>query len=195
MVTTQQIVGQIVRIVSKDRGDRVTDTHRGWYLVLTKARHETVATLNLQRQGFHTYLPLFQEHKRRRNLYQIVTGPLFPRYLFICLNAQIHDWSKIRSTRGCISLVRFGALPARVPDALVERLQQDEATRLIQNDKECAPDFKPGDRVQVLGGVLANYEGIVEIKNSRERITLLLTIAEGHTRRVNLSVHQVKIAD
>ena len=179
--------------LSWDRGDMVRETQAGWYLVLTRPRHEAVAKLNLQRQGFHTYLPLFQQHKRRRNLYQL--EPLFPRYLFICLSSGTDDWSKIRSTRGCVSLVQFGTSPARVPDTLVELLQQDEAVRLIQHDKKCALDFNPGDRVRVLEGILANYEGIVEIKNNRERITLLLTIAEGHTRRVNLSVHQVKIAD
>lgn len=169
-------------------------THNGWYLVFTKPNHENVATVNLERQGFHIYLPLLQQHKRRRSLYQIVTEPLFPRYLFINLSSGVDDWSKIRSTRGCISLVRFGALPARVPDALIERLKHDEDNRVIQQETS-TPGFKPGDRVQVVDGVLANYEGIVEMKNSQQRITLLLTIAEGYSRRVDLSVHQVKMVD
>lgn len=166
------------------------DGQTGWYLVLTKPRHEDIAQTHLQRQGFHIYYPLLQQHKRRRNLYQVVTEPLFPRYLFIQLNSDVQDWSKIRSTRGCISLVRFGQLPARIPDDLIEKLKQDEKKRIID---QSIPDFKPGDRVQIMDGVLSNYEGIVEMKNSQQRITLLLTIAENHTRRVNLSVHQVKI--
>lgn len=168
------------------------DAHVGWYLVLTKPRHETIANLNLQYQGFQTYFPSLQQHKRRRNLYQIVTEPLFPRYLFICLSSGIDDWSKIRSTRGCISLVRFGTLPARVPDALIEKLKQDEVMRL-EKPQANTPDFKAGDNVRVIDGILANYEGIVEAQNSRERITLLLSIAEGHTRSVSLSVHQVQM--
>ncbi len=162
-----------------------------WYLVFTKPHHENIAKLNLERQGFHTYLPLCQQHKRKRNVYQIVTEPLFPRYLFISLGSQINDWGKIRSTRGCVSLVRFGTLPARIPTTLVEKIRQSEADQR-QQKKLSTPDFKPGDRVQVIDGVLANYEGIVEIKNNHERITLLLIIAEEHTCRVNLSVHQVQ---
>jgi transcriptional antiterminator RfaH len=168
--------------------------HTGWYLVFTKPNHENVAALNLRQQGFHIYLPLLQQHKHRRNLYQIVTEPLFPRYLFIYLSSGVDDWSKIRSTRGCISLVRFGMLPAQVPDTLIEQLQKDESLRLI-HQKENIPDFKPGDRVKVVDGILTDYEGIVDIKNSNQRITLLLNIAEGHTRRVDLSVHQVKVAN
>ena len=169
------------------------DTHTGWYLVFTKPSHENIAKLNLDRQGFITYLPLLQQHKRRRNLYKLVAEPLFPRYLFICLDSKLDDWSKIRSTRGCVSLVRFGALPAQIPKVLIEKLQQDEANQSIQK-KASTPDFKSGDRIQIMDGMLVNYEGIVETKNSQQRITLLLDIAENHTRRVNLSIHQIKAA-
>ena len=168
------------------------DAHIGWYLVITRPYHETIAKLNLDHQGFHTYLPLSSQHKHRRNRYQLVTEPLFPRYLFIHLNSEIDDWSKIRSTRGCISLVRFGLLPARVPDSLIEQLQSDETTRAIQD--KIQSQFKPGDHVRVLDGLLAGYEGIIELKNSQERVTLLLTIAEGHTRRISLPLNQVEMA-
>lgn len=166
--------------------------YTGWYLVFTKPHHETIAKLNLERQGFHIYLPLFQQHKRRRNLYQIVTEPLFPRYIFINLSSDLDDWSKIRSTRGCVSLVRFGAVPARLPDALIDQLKQEETERLTKKE-DSIPSFKSGDRVRILDGILIGYEGIVEIKNSQQRITLLLKIAEGHTHSINLSVHQVEM--
>lgn len=167
------------------------DALSGWYLVYTKPRHENIAEINLKRQGFCVYLPLLQQHKRVRNLYQIVTEPLFPRYLFVYLSAEIDDWSKVRSTRGCVSLVRFGSLPARVPDKLLDQLKHDEDTRFNQ-EQSSTPDFQPGDRVRVIDGMLINYEGIIENKNSQQRVTLLLTITEGHTRSVNLSVHKVK---
>lgn len=165
----------------------------GWYLVFTKPKQENTAQFNLQRQGFNTYLPLQQQHKHKKNLYHIVTEPLFPRYLFIRLNYEIDDWSKIRSTRGCVSLVRFGQLPALVPPGLVEHLKNEEGTRLI-SDQKIVPDFKSGDRVQIIEGLFKNYEGIVENKNSQQRITILLNIVEAHARSVNLSIHQVKIA-
>jgi len=172
----------------------VKESHTGWYLVYTKPRHEIVARLNLQRQGFDTYLPLSQQHKRRRNFYQVVTEPLFPRYLFIFLSSEIDDWSKIHSTRGCVSLIRFGTLPARVPDVLIEYLQREEEARFTQQITD-TPDFKAGDYVRVLDGILVGYEGVVEAKNSQQRITLLLTVAENHTRRVNLSVNQIEKVD
>ena len=172
----------------------VKEAQSGWYLVFTKPHHENIASINLQRQGFHIYFPLIQQHKRRQNLYKIVTEPLFPRYLFIHLNSEKEDWSKMRSTRGCVSLVRFGQIPARIPDALVLQLKQDEATRVIQDEK-MTPAFKSGDRVRILEGVMSAYHGIVEVKNSPQRVTLLLTIAEGHTRSVSLPTHQIEMAN
>jgi len=167
--------------------------NKGWYLVCTKARHEAIASLNLQRQGFHTYFPLLRLHKRRRYLYQVVTEPLFPHYIFIHLNVEINDWSKIRSTRGCVSLVRFGSFPARVPDALVEQLKREETLRFSEGHQVAnLPYFKPGDHVRVVDGILADYEGIVEMRNSCDRITLLLAITENHTRCVNLSINQIE---
>ena len=171
----------------------MNESNTGWYLVYTKPRHEILARLNLQRQGFDTYLPLQQQHKRKRNLYQLVTEPLFPRYLFIYLNSELSDWSKIHSTRGCISLVRFGSFPARVPEVLIEYLQREEANRFSQQVTS-TPSFKAGDHVQVLDGIFAGYEGIVQVKNSQQRITLLLAIAENHTRRVILSVNEIERA-
>jgi transcriptional antiterminator RfaH len=167
--------------------------NKGWYLVYTKARHEAIATLNLQRQGFHTYFPLLQQHKRRRNIYQVVTEPLFPHYIFIHLSVEVNDWSKIRSTRGCVSLVRFGSFPARVPDTLVEQIKKEEALRFSEGCQATNfPYFEPGDHVRVVDGILSDYEGIVGTRNNRDRITLLLTITENHTRYVNLFVNQVE---
>ena len=170
------------------------DVHSGWYLVYTKPRQENIAVLNLQHQGFKTYLPLLKQHKRVRQTYQLVIEPCFPRYLFILLHSGIDDWSKIRSTSGCISLVRFGALPARVPDDLVNYLQQADDKKLNQPTNS-TPDFQLGSRVRIIDGILVNYEGIVEAKNNRDRITLLLNISEKHTCQVDLSVNQITWAD
>lgn len=167
------------------------DTHSGWYLVYTKPSCENIAKINLEQQGFSAYLPLLKQPKRRHALYQIMTEPLFPRYLFVKLNAEIDDWSKIRSTRGCVKLVRFGVFPARIPDIFIAELKTNEIARLSKVENQL-PDFKKGDSVQIIDGLLANYKGIIEARNSAQRITVMLTIAEEHTRSIDISIHQVK---
>ena len=169
------------------------ETQTGWYLVYTKPRHETHANTHLHNQGFRTYLPLLPQYKKRRNIYQVITEPLFPRYLFIYLKLSIDDWSKIRSTRGCLSLVRFGMTPAHVPHTLIDYLKAEEVKR--QMHPSSAPLFKPGDHVRVSDGLLNGYEGIIETKSSNQRITLLLTVSEQYTRRIEVSINQVEKLD
>jgi len=172
----------------------VRDTHTGWYLVLTKPNQENTAKLNLERQGFSVYSPTITQLKHKRNIYQMITEPLFPRYIFIHLDSKMEDWSKIRSTRGCVTLVRFGMLPARIPESLIETLKADEANRLTQAPPK-APSIKMGDHVRIVGGILKDYEGIVQATCGQKRIILLLTIAEGHTQGINLSINDVRIAN
>lgn len=169
------------------------DATTGWYLIHTKHNQEQIAKVNLCNQGFYCYLPLLQQHKRRNNMYKIVTEPLFPKYLFIQLTTFVDDWSKIRSTRGCINLVRFGTQLAKVPNQLIKTLQLTEEQRCIKESIR-TPDFKLGDRVEIISGILSGYEGIIQSKNSQQRITLLLLMAEEYSRKVDLSVHQVRIA-
>lgn len=165
--------------------------HLGWYLAYTKPRQERVAKEHLERQGFHIYLPFLKYHKRIKMVYQIITEPLFPRYLFIQISSELDDWSKIRSTRGCLNLVRFSTYPARVPDLFIEQLKSHITERYNQQ-KATTSDFKPGNNVQILEGLLEGYEGIIQSKDHRQRVTILLKIAEGHTSRISYSVHQIK---
>lgn len=166
------------------------DSQTGWYLVFTKPQQEKIAKINLEHQGFRIYLPLIKQYKRQKNLYQIVIEPLFRRYLFIFLKQNIDDWSKIRSTRGCLSLVRFGALPARLPDKLIEQLQHDEEIRLTDPDeKTCL--FKPGDKVEIIDGLLKGYEGIFNTTHNQDRVSILLNIAETYSCSISLPIHQI----
>ena len=59
---------------------------RTWCAAFTKPRQEEVASENLTRQGFRTYLPRLKQPKRRRDRWIEVIEPLFPRYLFVELD-------------------------------------------------------------------------------------------------------------
>ena len=56
-----------------------------WYAVATKARDESVARANLERQDYQVFLPTISLKKRRRGRWMSVTEPLFPGYLFVSL--------------------------------------------------------------------------------------------------------------
>ena len=147
---------------------------KSWYLVYTKPRQEETALTNLARQGYGAYLPRARQWRRRSGRRVQVVEPLFPRYLFICLDVQTDNWGPIRSTLGVASLVRFGHEPAKVPDELVAFLRKQESQGGLHVWAE--PTFEAGDRVSVAEGAFQGYKGILLAKTSRERVVVLLDI-------------------
>jgi transcriptional antiterminator RfaH len=125
-------------------------------------------------------LPRVRETRRRAGQRIQVIAPLFPRYLFIRLDQEFDNWGPIRSTLGVVSLVRFGQLPARVPDQLLALLHGREDAEGLQAIEP--QPLKIGARVRVATGSLAGYEGIFLAKTARERVVVLLDILGKATR-------------
>lgn len=152
----------------------VSTQTKHWYLVYTKPRQEEVAGSNLTRQGFETYLPRMRQRRVRMHRRVLVVEPMFPRYLFIRLDAHQDNWAPIRSTLGVTSLVRFGPYPTPVPEDLVPALRANEDEQGIQNLPP--PDFRQGQALRIAEGALAGYEGIFLARSGKDRVVVLLDI-------------------
>ncbi|MDH3280381.1 MAG: transcription/translation regulatory transformer protein RfaH [Gammaproteobacteria bacterium] len=174
----------------------VTTNHamaaRKWYLIYAKPRQEELAKVNLERQGYETYLPLMRTPRRRLGRRVIRIEPMFPRYLFIRLD-KIHDnWAPIRSTFGVSKLVRFGSEPTPVPDDLIEALQTRDDKSGIQDRP--LHEFKQGEAVRIEEGPFMGYQGIFLAKSSRERVIVLLNIV-GKYAKATVDVAKLGPAD
>ena len=160
-----------------------------WYLIYSKPQQERLARENLERQGYRSYLPLIRNRRRRRGKYLSIVEPMFPRYLFVHLSDETDNWGPIRSTIGVANLVRFGMLAARVPDDLIAILTERDQDG-VQN--LTAPDFESGDQVRIVEGVMAGYEAIFLAKTGKERVILLLQLAEDRSARVQVSMDDIE---
>jgi transcriptional antiterminator RfaH len=156
-----------------------------WYAVCCKPRQEAVAEENLQRQGFHVYLPRIRIRQRRRGQWTDAVEVLFPRYIFMRVNPLRRSTATVRSTRGVVGLVRFGGKPALVPDAVIEALLQreDAATGLHQDNR---PPLSAGEAVKLVDGPLAGMEGIFTQHDGHKRVIVLLELL-GKANRVTVS--------
>ena len=157
---------------------------KAWYLVYSKPQQEKVALENLLRQNYRAYLPLVKLRRRLRGRRRTVIEPMFPRYLFLHLSDVNEDWGPVRSTRGVSQMVRFGSVPAVVPEDLLEALREREDESGIQPMPE--PNYRPGDRVRIADGLMAGYEGIFSSSTGKERVLLLLEIA-GKSAKLQVS--------
>ena len=147
--------------------DRDTTT---WYLIHTKPRQEHIALINLERQGYTCYLPLLRVEKIRRRKAEVVSEPMFARYLFVRLDTSDNgpNWAPIRSILGVSQLVRFGTRPAKVEDPLVDLLRNRE---LAQPTK---PLFSQGDTVVITEGPFAGLEAAYQMADAEQRAMVLL---------------------
>ena len=164
---------------------------RAWYLIYSKPQQERVALDNLERQGYLSYLPLIRNRRRRKSRFVAIIEPMFPRYLFVHLSDETDNWGPIRSTIGVANLVRFGMQAARVPDNLIELMHQrdEEGVQTL-----VTPEIKPGDQVRIVEGVMAGYEAIFQARTGKERVVLLLQLAEDRTARIQVSAHDIEPA-
>jgi transcriptional antiterminator RfaH len=142
-----------------------------WYVIQCKARQETRALENLERQGFSCYLPMLTVEKLRRGSTRDVLEPLFPAYLFINLNELSDNWHPIRSTRGVLQIVRFNQYPVPVRDEIIDQIRH-----WLANDPIKVPYLRPGERVLITDGCFANLEAVFVSPDGPTRVVLLLNI-------------------
>lgn len=156
-----------------------------WYVAYTEARRENVALLNLERQGFEAYLPLYKVQKKRASATeapreQFSHEPMFPRYMFFRPASFKQSISTVRSTRGVSAVVRFGNSFAQVAPAVIAAIREHEITR-DQTDLTRAHRLQPGSRIKICNPALAGLEGLVH-SVSAQRVIVLMEILGRQTR-------------
>ena len=125
-----------------------------WHVLYTKPREEQRATDNLRNQGYTCFLPTIRLEQVKGKAITHKLVPLFPRYVFIQMQAGTSNWVPLRSTKGVAKVVEFGGTAARVPDALIDALQ---AQPLIEQKP-----FQPNDAVRIASGAFAGFEGVFQ---------------------------------
>jgi transcriptional antiterminator RfaH len=163
-----------------------------WFVTHTHPHAEAKATAHLSRQGFETYFPRYLKRRRHARRVEIVSAPLFPRYLFVAIDLNLQRWRAIYSTVGVSRLVCNGDDPTPVPIGIVEALKKrEDASGFIKLD--CRPRFRTGDKIRVLDGAFSSCLGLFEGMAERERIAILLDLL-GRKVRVVLDADLVAAA-
>ncbi len=146
-----------------------------WYVAETHPQSESRALAHLARQGYDAYLPRYLKRRRHARRTDTVKAPLFPGYLFVCMDVAKTRWRAIRSTIGIRHLICEGEKPVPVPPGVVEdiRAQEDEAGLV-----PVAPPvpFQPGEEVRVTAGPLREQVGWFQRVADRERVVILLNL-------------------
>lgn len=120
------------------------------------------------------------------------TRPYFPGYLFVRADLEVLGDNAFSWIPGAHGLVRFGDVPAAVPETLIRELKQ----RMIQIEEAgglVVATLKPGDPVRIVSGPFAGYEAIFDAQlPGRERVQVLLAFLSKHPQRVEMNPEDVE---
>ncbi|MBV4369104.1 transcription/translation regulatory transformer protein RfaH [Erwinia sp. BNK-24-b] len=142
-----------------------------WYLLYCKRGQLIRAKEHLERQAVHCLSPMIALEKLVRGKRTQVNEPLFPNYLFIEFDPEAIHTTTISATRGVSHFVRFGNLPATVPQDVIEALQSQPTATLP--DPELP---QPGDRVLITDGAFEGLKAIFTEPDGEARSMLLLNL-------------------
>ncbi len=149
-----------------------------WFVVHCYPNKESIAELNLQNQGFDTYIPRYKKLRRHARRIDTVFAPLFPRYFFVNLDPDLSNWLSINYTPGVSYLLKNShGLPANVPDYIVEELHKNHDEKGLVN-LSVLELFKPGEQVRIIDGAFVNHVAIYEQMTDDQRVQLLINLIQ-----------------
>ena len=161
-----------------------------WYVLRIKPHKERVVYRQLRAKDVDVYFPAVKVEPVNPRASKV--RPYFPGYMFVRIDLAQEGENVLRWTPGTTGLVRFGGVPASVPQNLIQELKKRIAQ--IQAAKvEEESEFKQGDRVQITEGPFAGYEAIFDMHLSgKERVQVLLAYLSYQPHRITVEAANVE---
>lgn len=135
-----------------------------WYALRVKPRHEFATNSELIRKGVETCLPAVRKFRQWKDRKKMVDFPLFPGYLFVCVEPCHEKFNRVLWTPGALSLLStVPGKPTSIPPIEIHSLML-----LMENAKDIDvyPHLTAGSRVRVRRGVFAGAVGVLLKKES-----------------------------
>lgn len=142
-----------------------TEENKKWYALYTNPRAEKKVELELQKRDYQVYLPQRTTLKQWSDRKKKVTVPLFPSYIFICLELE-RNYYDILNIPGVVKFIRMGK------DIVSIRAQQIQEIQLFLSNFEhyevLNELFEPKMPVEVIAGPLKGTKGTIsELKGNK----------------------------
>ena len=167
-----------------------------WYVVHTYSGYEnkvktdlekTVKNRELEEYFFDIIVPMeeqieIKDGKKKTNIKKV-----FPGYVLIKMIVTEETWYIVINTRGVTGFVGSGTDPIPLTD--------EEIRKMGFEDIAINVDYNVNDNVQILGGPLNGYTGIVqEINKEKNKVKVLVSMF-GRETPVELEFSQVQKLD
>ena len=145
-----------------------------WFVVQIKPNSYNLASRNLERQGFETFIPKMSITNRKNNKFVAKDVCVFPGYIFVSFDTKLVGWTRINSTYGVSRIISFNKKPAEISYNLILELKKRYYYNqfLPENVK-----LQNGDRIKMYNGPFADFFAKVESLDNNSSIWVLLEYA------------------
>jgi len=162
-----------------------------WYVLRSKPGAECSLYSYICSLDVECYYPCIQVKPVNPRSQKI--KPYFPGYMFVQCDLDQVGNNRFRWLPHSLGLVRFGDVPAEVPENLILGLKHT-VSQIQDAGEKTLSGLKPGDRVLIEDGPFQGYSGVFDTRLSgRDRVRVLLTMLQGNREvSVELEVCQIK---
>ena len=142
-----------------------------WHVLWTRSNCEQTVYEQLAANGFNVLLPTVDRWSRRRHTRCLYRAPLFPGYLFVRHAVDKDSYIEISKARGLVRILgeRWDKL-AVVPDEEIDSIRKVNQSDLPRMPH---PYLKVGQTVRIIGGPLANVQGVYLREESKRGLLVL----------------------
>ena len=169
------------------------DLRPRWYVVHTYSGYEnkvktdlekTIKNRELQDYFFDIIVPMEEQIEIKDGNKKTNLKKVFPGYVLIKMIVTEETWYIVRNTRGATGFVGSGTEPIPLTDEEIRKMG------LIEDSVKV--DYSVNDNVQILGGPLNGYTGVVqEINKEKNKVKVLVSMF-GRETPVELEFSQVQ---
>lgn len=156
-----------------------------WFAIFTQPRHEKKVAGHLGFREIEAFLPTYRSRRLWKNR-QVKTldVPLFPSYVFVKLHQR--QRGAVLGVPGVLSIVGSSHFASTIPERYITALRHGTLEHRI------LPHTDPtiGDRVRILSGCFAGFEGILAHLRSEFRVVLTI---ESIQKSISLEVGRNEI--
>jgi transcriptional antiterminator RfaH len=155
---------------------------KNWLVVQIKPNSYDLAVRNLERQGFETFLPKMKATIKKENKFINKDVLVFPGYIFVGVDLQNSDWTKINSTYGVLKVLVLNNKPCKISNDVILVLKNNYEANITPIIKE---SLQKGDFIKFNSGPFVDLIASIENVDETNRISVLLD-AMGGKRRLRL---------
>lgn len=146
-----------------------------WFAVTTRSRHEKAAAATCHSQGITCFLPMIEEVRRWSDRKQRITSPVFPGYLFVCIERTPEAQVRVLRVPGVADFVKNRQGPMPVAEHELENVRKVLARGI---PVAAHTSLTAGAQVRVTRGPLAGVEGTFVRAGGRSRILISVQLIQ-----------------